>query len=123
MRLTTLENGQRSPQLLPGIGLGAGLSWGQEREGGSRGQTRLDFLGQGFPVCALGEAWRAMSDVPVQSPSWAELSPRLGILSFQVFLSVLWKQIGKVNEMNMAKHCWLLRRKRACYALLQTQAL
>lgn len=113
-----------SVQLLPESALEPGSPGGQEEGRGMQGQTWLDFLWQGFLAGAfllcskkkrgggLEEAWGVRSNVLAQSQSLTcpSLSLRPGTLRSQVFISVLLKLIGKVNEINVAKHCGLLRK-------------
>lgn len=68
--------GQPSAQLLPGTGLGAGPSWGQEGERGKSGVRRGRISWGKVSLCVvlplplkqpLEEAWGVRSNVPGQS--------------------------------------------------------
>lgn len=87
--------------------------------GGKRevwGQTWLDFLWQCFLVCLSFSAPKRVCGSGLGSQiKGTGLEPKLdfsrpGTPHSPVSISVLLKVIGKVNEINMAKHCTLPRR-------------
>lgn len=91
------------------------------------GQTWLDFLWQSFLVCLSFSVPKRASGSGLGSQiKGTVLQSKLdfsqpGTPHSQVSISVLLKLIGKVNEINMAKHCKLLRRVEAdpCCPLLK----
>lgn len=114
-----LENGPSSAQLRSAPFHGNGDSpGGRQREDGSEESHMAGFPMARFPCLCflpllqkkkpLEEAWGARSNV--LAPSQSLTSPARTLRS-QVFISVPLKLIGKVNEINMAKRCALLRRK------------
>lgn len=107
---------QLSCALLPSTGMGTLLGAGRGKRA-ARNHTWLGFLWQGSLVCAFflcskKSPWKRPGEPDQMYWLWAKAwLLRPGTLRSQVFISVLLKLIGKVNEINMAKRCALLRRK------------